>query len=358
MSAAKASPTGFVVTVLPGILLCVGVTVVATVLQGIEVHFAGEPYLEALVLAIILGVVIRTVWTPGPVWDRGIGFSAKILLEIAVVLLGASVSVATVLALGPLLLVGIAIVVAVAIASSYGICRALGLPQRMAILVACGNSICGNSAIAAVAPVIGADGDDIASSIAFTAVLGVLVVLGLPFLVPILKMSLTQYGILAGLTVYAVPQVLAATLPIGALSNQVGTVIKLVRVLMLGPVVLGLSLVTGRLRDEPDEVAPHVTAGDRPKRGRPALHELVPWFIVGFLAVAVVRSVGLIPEGLLKPLAMTANILTTISMAALGLGVDVRVVAKAGGRVTAAVTASLLVLGVISFGLIRLLAIA
>ena len=111
----------------------------------------------------------------------------------------------------------------VAIPTSYVICRALGLPQRMAVLVACGNSICGNSAIAAVAPVIGADGDDVASSIAFTAVLGVLVVLGLPLLVPLLRLSLTQYGVLAGLTVYAVPQVLAATLPIGALSNQVGT---------------------------------------------------------------------------------------------------------------------------------------
>ena len=86
-----------------------------------------------------------------------------------------------------MLLFGIATVVAIALGSSYVICRALGLPQRMAILVACGNSICGNSAIAAVAPVIGADGDDIASSIAFTAVLGVVVVLGLPLLVPILQ---------------------------------------------------------------------------------------------------------------------------------------------------------------------------
>lgn len=344
------------VRLLPGLLLCIAVTGVATLLQVLEVHVVGEPYLEALVLAILLGVAIRTVWAPGPTWDKGIGFSAKVLLEVAVVLLGASVSVATVLALGPLLLIGIAAVVAVAIASSYAICRALGLPRRMAILVACGNSICGNSAIAAVAPVIGADGDDIASSIAFTAVLGVVVVLGLPFLVPVLKLSLTQYGVLAGLTVYAVPQVLAATLPIGALSNQVGTVIKLVRVLMLGPVVLGLSLVAGRIRDGPS-AAPRV-AGDRPRRRRPALHELVPWFIVGFLLVAVIRSLGLVPDGLLKPLATTAAVLTTISMAALGLGVDVRVVARAGVRVTAAVTASLVVLGTISFGLIRLLGIA
>jgi uncharacterized integral membrane protein (TIGR00698 family) len=230
--------------VLPGVLLCIVVTAVASALQLVEERYVGQAYLEALVLAILLGVAIRTAWTPGPRWYPGVAFSAKILLEIAVVLLGASVSIRTVLALGPALLGGIVLVVAVAIVSSYLICRLLKLPQRMAILVACGNSICGNSAIAAVAPVIGADGDDIASSIAFTAVLGVIVVLLLPLLVPLLALSLTQYGVLAGLTVYAVPQVLAATLPIGALSNQVGTVVKLVRVLMLGPVVLCLSLLT------------------------------------------------------------------------------------------------------------------
>ena len=338
---------------IPGIVLCVVVTGVATLLQIVERHLVGEAYLEALVLAILIGVAIRSVWLPGARWRPGIAFSAKTLLEVAVVMLGASVSAATVLALGPMLILGIAVVVAIAIVSSYTICRALRLPHRMAILVACGNSICGNSAIAAVAPVIGADGDDVASSIAFTAVLGVVVVLTLPLLVPILQMSLTQYGVLAGLTVYAVPQVLAATLPIGALANQVGTVVKLVRVLMLGPVVLALSLMTRRLRDETDEPSPRVTAGDRPRPGVPALHKLVPWFIVGFLVVLAVRSFGLIPAFMLGPLAATASLLTTVSMAALGLGVDIRVVARAGLRVSGAVTASLVVLGCISFALIR-----
>ena len=332
---------------LPGLALCIVVTAAAILLEKIEVYFTELPYLEALVIAILLGVAIRTFWTPGPAWTKGIGFSARTLLEIAVVLLGASLSVGTVLGLGSILLVGIAMVVAFAIASSYVISRALGLPQRMAILVACGNSICGNSAIAAVAPIIGADADEVASSIAFTAVLGVIVVLGLPLLVPILNLSLTQYGVLAGLTVYAVPQVLAATLPIGALSNQVGTVVKLVRVLMLGPVVLGLSLFARHLRSERG-------AADESVRPRwPALHELVPWFIVGFLVLAVARSAGLIPQDLVRPLRMIAALLTTIAMAALGLGVDVRVVAKAGLRVTIAVTASLIVLGIISFALIR-----
>jgi uncharacterized integral membrane protein (TIGR00698 family) len=334
----------------PGIVICVCLTVLAFLLQAIERRLVGEAYLEALVLAILLGVLVRTLWTPGPRWNPGINFSAKLLLEIAVVLLGASISAATVLALGPAMLIGIACVVSLAIASSYFICRSLALPQRMAILIACGNSICGNSAIAAVAPIIGADSDDVASSVAFTAVLGVAVVLGLPLLVPILHLSLQQYGALAGLTVYAVPQVLAATLPIGELSNQVGTVVKLVRVLMLGPVVLGLSLIAGKL-------AANDATDHRPKAKKAGLHELVPWFIIGFLLVATARSLGLIPEPLLAPLKLTAAILTTVSMAALGLGVDVRVVAKAGGRVTTAVTASLIALGVISFILIRLAAV-
>ncbi len=265
-------------------------------------------------------------------------------------MLGASVSAATVLALGPFLLLGIASVVAIALAASFVICRVFGLPLRMAILIACGNSICGNSAIAAVAPVIGADGDDIAASISFTAVLGVVVVLTLPLLVPMLQLSLTQYGVLAGLTVYAVPQVLAATLPIGALSNQVGTVIKLVRVLMLGPVVLGLSLLARDLRADP--------AHARVNRSRPNWHELVPWFITGFIIVLVARSLGLIPLIVLPPITHLAATLTTISMAALGLGVDVRVVAKSGIRVTAAVTGSLIVLGLISYALICIVGIA
>jgi uncharacterized integral membrane protein (TIGR00698 family) len=336
----------------PGLLLCVGVTLAAVALARIEAALFGHAWLEALVLAILLGTALRSAWTPSARWRPGIAFGAKTLLEIAVVLLGASLSAATVLAVGPALLAAIALLVAFALLAGYGIGRLLGLPPRMAILIAGGNAICGNSAIAAIAPVIGAEARDIATSIAFTAVLGVAVVLALPFLAPALGFSDAQFGVLAGMTVYAVPQVLAATAPVGATAVQVGTLVKLVRVLMLGPVVLALSLLAPRLG-----AADGVTA-DRPAPRRTPLHRLVPWFILGFLAMAALRSLGLLPQGLLGPIATVAGLLTVISMAALGLGVDVRAVARAGGRVTAAVSLSLLVLGVIGFGLIRLLGIA
>lgn len=330
----------------PGLLLCGAVTLAALGLERVETGLFGHAWLEALVLAILVGALVRTLWTPSQRWTPGISFSAKTLLEIAVVLLGASVSIGAIVSAGPLLLVGIAAVVVIAIAASYGMGRMLGLPHRMAVLVACGNSICGNSAIAAVAPVIGADGKEVAASIAFTAVLGVVVVLGLPFLPALMHISEVQYGVLAGLTVYAVPQVLAATAPIGAIALQLGTLVKLVRVLMLGPMILVLTLVTRRRTD-----------GATATAGRMSWHKLVPWFIDGFLLLAVLRSFGLLPEVVLAPAATAATALTVVSMAALGLSTDLLSVAKAGGRVTAAVTLSLLVLGAISFGLIRLLGI-
>jgi uncharacterized integral membrane protein (TIGR00698 family) len=344
--------------VLPGVALCGGVTAVAYGLEAGEAHLFGRAWLEALVLAILVGTAVRTLWTPGTRFRAGITFGAKQMLEVAVALLGLSISFSTLAEVGPGLLFGIAGVVALAIPTSFGICRLLGLPKRMAVLVACGNSICGNSAIAAVAPTIGADGDDVAASIAFTAVLGVLVVLGLPALAPLLHMSQLRFGALAGLTVYAVPQVLAAAAPVGPAAVQIGTLVKLVRVLMLGPVVLALSMLASRLRDEPDELAPQVIAGDRPKAGHVAIHRMMPPFILAFLAFATLRSAGLVPAAVLPPVATVANVLTILSMAALGLGVDVRVVAKAGLRVTGAVTLSLIALGGLSLALIHALGLA
>ena len=142
----------------PGIALCLGVALVARSVQAVEESLLSHPYLEGLVVAILLGMVIRTVWEPGERWRPGIRCSAGRLLEIAVVLLGASLDLRSVVAAGPGLLLGIAGVVVLAILASYAVGRAVGLSRRMAMLVACGNSICGNSAIAAVAPIIGATG--------------------------------------------------------------------------------------------------------------------------------------------------------------------------------------------------------
>jgi uncharacterized integral membrane protein (TIGR00698 family) len=322
--------------------LCLLIAGVATLMQQAEQALAHRAWLESVVLSILIGAGARALWTPSTRWRAGIRFSAKTILEVAVVLLGASLNGEVLMSIGPPLLLGIVAVVIVSILCGYGLGRGMGLPRRTAVLVACGNSICGNSAIAAIAPIIGADGCEVAVTIAFTAVMGVLAVLFLPLLGQMLHMDALQYGALAGLTVYAVPQVLAATAPVGGAAVQIGTVIKLCRVMMLGPVTVGLSMVAGHLRD-PSETGP-IRA--------PKLTQLAPWFIIGFAALALLRAAGGIPVPMISPIATIAGILTVVSMAALGLETDLRAVLRAGRRVAFAAVASLLLLGAISLGLI------
>lgn len=321
---------------LPGVLLCSVIGVVSAIVATVETRLLGHPVIEALVVAILLGVVTRAAWRLPAFTDAGVTFTAGRVLEVAVFLLGASVDLPLLLRAGPSLAIGIVLLVVVGLAASYGIGRVAGLPHSLAVLVACGNSICGNSAIAAVAPVIDADREHVASSIAFTAILGVVVILGLPLLVKPLALTMYQYGVLAGVTVYAVPQVLAAAYPVSVLSGQVGTMVKLVRVLMLGPVVLFFALTHRR---------PAGARETRTTRGAAStITRFVPWFIAGFVALAALRSAGAIPELWIAPVRNVSTWLTIAAMAALGLGVDLGAVRRVGVRVVVVVTLSLGVL--------------
>jgi uncharacterized integral membrane protein (TIGR00698 family) len=325
--------------ILPGLALSSAIALLAYAAEHVETGLLGGRWIESLVLAIALGIVVCTIKPLKPAMKPGIDFSAKLLLEIAIVLLGASISLSAIRGAGIWLIAGIAIVVVLSIAVTYFIGRALDLPPKLATLIACGNSICGNSAIVAVAPVIEADSQEIAAALAFTAVLGIAAVFLLPLFYFHFGMSAPQYGTLAGLTVYAVPQVLAATAPVGLLAVQTGTLVKLVRVLMLGPVIFLLGILT-----KTETTARDGRHGDH--------HSLVPWFICGFLGLMALRSFGLIPDALVAPMQAVSGVLTVIAMAALGLSVNIRSVAHAGGRVIAAATLSLLALGAISYALI------
>ena len=308
----------------PGLALCVVVAMGAWLGEQLEIVVFGQKWIDGLVLAIVLGTIIHTTCGLAPQLRAGVKFAAKFVLELAIVLLGGTISGAMLLDAGLPLLAGIVAVVVIALGTSYFIGRSVGLTPRLAALVACGNSICGNSAIMAAAPVIAAQHEDVAASVGFTAVLGMAVILLLPSSMQLLDLSAGQYGVVAGLSVYAVPQVLAATAHAGPLSSQIGTLVKLVRVLMLGPVVLVLGLIAG---------------GTRRAKFSPAL--LVPWFIVGFIVLMMARNVGLIPQSVSPIMSEGSTYLTLIAMAGLGLSVDLRSVLASGGRVLLAGTLSI-----------------
>jgi uncharacterized integral membrane protein (TIGR00698 family) len=324
----------------PGVVAAVAVSLVAWAAGVVEERTFGRAIMEPLVLAILIGMVARTAVGAVPLVEAGVRFVAKEVLEFAVCLLGATMDVPRLFASGPALAGGIVLLVCLALTIGYGIGRAAGLSSKLAILVACGNAICGNSAIAAVAPVIGADREDVAASIALTAVLGVVVVLTLPLLIPLFGLSHYQYGVLAGLTVYAVPQVLAAAFAVSALSGQVATVVKLARVLMLGPVVTFFAL-----------------RAHRASSATLSLRRLVPWFVLGFIALATLRSTGVVTDAVGNGAKLVAGWLTIGAMAALGLSVDVRSVRAVGVRVVTAVAGSLVTLVVLALILIRVVGV-
>jgi uncharacterized integral membrane protein (TIGR00698 family) len=305
----------------PGVGLATLITVVALALGTIQERLFDFAALEPLVLALLIGLAVRALWLPRDIFLPGIGFAAKQLLEFAIVLLGASLNLAAIVDAGMHLLAAVLISVAVTLAVGVVLGRAAGLGPRLAILVAAGNAICGNSAIAAVAPVIRARKQEVASAIAMTAVLGVGVVLTLPMLVGVFDLTDERYGVIAGLTVYAVPQVLAATIPVSAEAGQIASLVKLTRVLLLGPVV---AIFAWLYRTDSDD--------DSPGTGR-SFGTFLPWFVIGFAVLTLLRTMSILPEEVADAAREASKLLTSVAMAGLGLSVDLRSVRESGVRV-------------------------
>lgn len=292
---------------------------------------------DPLVLAILLGMLARAALDARDALEAGVSFAAKDVLEVAVVLLGASVNIAMLRSAGLPLALGLLAFVGLALVGGIAIGRAFGLSPSLSVLVAAGNAICGNSAIAAVAPSIGARREDTASAVAFTALLGVVAVLALPWLMHPLGLTQEQFGVLAGSTVYAVPQVLAAAYPVSDAAGEMATLVKLTRVLLLGPMVLLIAAWWRRT---------HAGAVglETPRVG-------LPWFIVGFALLAGLRAAGLLSVASAELAAEGAHRLTLAAMAGLGLSVDLREVRRVGTTAALAALAGLFLLVILGLGL-------
>lgn len=341
-------------SLLPGLALTSAIALAAAGTAAIERRMFGSVIVDGLVIAILIGMLVRVAAPSIPRTGAGIEVAAKQVLEIAILFLGASVDLPALLRAGPALAVGIVLLVALALLVSYSIGRALRLPHSLAVLVATGNAICGIAAIAAVAPVIRAPREHVVSAIGFAAVLGLAVVLGLPLLIAPLGLSDYQYGVLAGLTGYSVPQALAAALPVSVIAGQMATVVKLVRVLMLGPVVMFFTLTHRHARDAVSAKPGSPSTPPAPAARMPIdFARLVPWFIIGFVVLAGLRSAGVIPDAIAENLRFTSRSLMLVAMAALGLGVDLSIIREAGRSVVLAASASVAALVLLSLGLIQ-----
>lgn len=291
--------------------------------------------LSPLVVAVVLGVIAVNVGLIRPAASPGLAFASKRLLRLGVVLLGFRLAVADVLRVGGPGLLLVATAVVLTFFGTRWLGKRLGLPPKLSLLTATGFAICGVSAVAAMEGVIEAEEEDVTFSVALVTLCGTLAMVTLPIIAGMIGLGGELFGQWVGASVHDVAQVLATAAVGGETALEAAVVVKLTRVLFLGPLVAGVALSTRRRqRGDATKVAPPI----------------VPLFVAGFLAAVAVRSSGILPEGWLAVIKLAESLLLTAALFALGTGVELARLRVTGGRG--------LVLGLLSWFLIAAVTLA
>ena len=330
--------------ILPGLL-----TAVVALAFAFAIH-AAVPALPAMTLAVVLGLLAANlpgtaVWTAGRA-RPGLDFAGKHLMRGGIVLLGLKVSLSDVLGLGWLALLLIAAVVVASFAGTYGISRLFRLPADTALLIATGFSICGASAIGAMAAVRRISHRDTVLPVALVTLCGTLAIGVLPLLVHPLQLSTEAFGAWTGASVHDVGQVVATAQTAGPAALALAVVVKLTRVILLAPMaaMAGAEQRIRHRREAGRQRAGGSTAGGRdggPAAGKPPI---VPLFVIGFIAMVALRSSGWLSAGWLEAAAGLQDVLLGAALFGLGSAVRIRTLLHTGARaVLAALAAWLLI---------------
>ena len=285
---------------------------VAVLALGLGVAVLGHRLLPAvgiLTWSIALGVAAANLGLVPKAGTRQLGALTKKLLRLGIVLLGFSVSFASITALGLPLIAVVAVGLVGTLVFTTWLGRRMGLSAPRALLIGTGFSICGASAIAGMEETARADEEDVTVAIAMVTLFGTLALVALPLLQGPLGLTDVQFGMWAGATVHEVGQVVAAASPAGAAVVATAVVVKLTRVVMLAPVVAVVSILQGMTSPAPAE------------QGRRT--PLVPLFVLGFLACVALRSTGVVPASVLDAIGNVQ--VAALGAALFGMGCSVKI---------------------------------
>lgn len=277
-----------------------------------------------LVLAVVLGALISNFGLLPETCRLGLGFSARNLLRLGIVLLGLQLSFAQVRELGAPGLALVIVVVAITFTGTQWLGRKMGLSNGLSLLVATGFSICGASAIAAMRPVSDADDDDMAYAIALVTICGTLAIFLLPPLGEIIGFSGAQFGSWVGASVHDVAQTVATASSGNDDAQQAAIVVKLTRVMLLAPLVAGVSFARRRSQK--------IAQTTRSSNENAKLPPVVPLFIIGFIAAVTINSVFNLPNSVLSDAKTIEKALLASALVGLGAGVDARKLRRVGSR--------------------------
>jgi len=324
--------TGIIRPYLPGLLLCAVAVVIS---MGINKLLPG---VSALIVAIVLGITLTNVVRLRESTMPGITFASKKLLRLGIVFLGLQLVLSDIISLGAPMLLVIVCIVGGGIFSTLLIGRLMKMRAAQVLLIACGFSICGAAAVAGVEGVTDSDEEDVVTAVALVVIFGTLMIPAVPFLGQLLGMSPELNGMWAGASIHEIAQVVAAGGIIGGGALAAAVIAKLARILMLAPVVAVLSVRQRR------------RGNLNPEAKRPPI---VPLFIIGFLAMILIRSFCNLPQGVIDAGSMIQTALLSAAMFGLGCGVKIRNLMNVGVRpfILAAIS-TLIVAGIAYAGII------
>lgn len=323
---------------LSGLAIAAPIAAVAFVVEYlIKNNTAGV--VSPLVIAVVLGALISNLGLLPDECRVGLGFAARNLLRLGIVLLGLQLSFSQVRELGAPGLVLVIVVVAATFTGTQWLGKKMGLSPGLSLLVATGFSICGASAIAAMRPVSDADDDDMAYAIALVTICGTLAIFLLPAIGEIIGFSGAQFGSWVGASVHDVAQTVATAASGNDDAQDAAIVVKLTRVMLLAPLVAAVSFTLRRKLS-------HTNITDS-KTQKAKLPPIVPLFIIGFIAAISINSSFNLPSELVSNVKWLEKSLLACALAGLGAGVDIKKLRRVGTRPLA--------LGLISWMLIATL---
>lgn len=309
----------------PGIILAALIAALATFIESLlPIHFIG-----AAVIAMFIGILLNSLLKKTSVFSSGLKFTSKKLLKFAIILLGLSLNIKTVLNVGKMSLLVMIFTLLTCFGGGYFIGKALGLNWKLSNLISAGTGICGGSAIAAIAPTIDADDNDVAYAISATFLFDMAMIVLFPIMGQAMGMSDQAFGIWAGTAVNDTSSVVATGYAFSEAAGDFATMVKLTRTLSIVPTVVIFALISIRLKQK--EALANVSTGDAIK-SKIKITKIFPWFILGFLAMVVVASVFSIPTEIVGATKSTSKFLMTCALAAIGLNTSISDMKKSGIR--------------------------
>lgn len=283
-------------------------------------------YIGASVIALFIGMLINHFLHDTKVLAPGLKFTSKKILKFAIILLGSSMTISTVMKVGSISIEVMIFTLLTCFGGGYFIGKALGLNWKLSNLISAGTGICGGSAIAAIAPVIDAKDKDIAYAMSATFLFDTAMIILFPLMGKWMGLSDQVYGLWAGTAVNDTSSVVAAGYAFSEVAGDFATMVKLTRTLSIIPTVIVFALIQVHIKRNEAKKAGLTSDA----KAQISFVKLFPWFILGFVAMAIINSVGLIPLALSAGAKSISKFLMVAALAAIGLNTSFKDMAKSG----------------------------